>query len=422
MNISKISGSDAGRYLAAFMSLMCLLLPGAYAEVAITKQVSGQSAPWVSNQNLNAGFPFGVVANGTFSVSLPPTAFTKLDGSGPNHLQFYKGHVLSIRYTPVSTGDQILVGSTANTKNVRGSGGLGVLGTDWPPYNIPCSGAPGCRTGQTTILGQLIGSWAKANGEVIGIPFIVGNGTDATMPEGTEALLLGINDEWYTDNGGDIFVTVSESNPCAASAGDITLNVSHEPALILPVTQVSSLIQLQADAAGIGASVTSRHYGFTAFIIDGKNDVQGVLGSAGLPEPHYILSESKNGDSARCFYYTSITVNFPGHIVSEGRKGDVNPDCARLTLIHEKHHQRDKLTSFLKAIQEDVADFTTKLPSASRPLAIAPDADMPALAKRLINDIINQHATENYALEGATAASYDQSNEANNARTVCARP
>jgi len=56
----------------------------------------------------------------------------------------------------------------------------------------------------------LIGTFTNSKGVIVGSPFFVGNGpTNITVPEGSEQLQLGINDNLFRDNSGLFIVKIS---------------------------------------------------------------------------------------------------------------------------------------------------------------------------------------------------------------------
>jgi hypothetical protein len=57
---------------------------------------------------------------------------------------------------------------------------------------------------------ELVGTFADSTGAIVGTPFALGNGpTDIIAPAGATELLLGINDDIYSDNTGSFLVDVT---------------------------------------------------------------------------------------------------------------------------------------------------------------------------------------------------------------------
>jgi hypothetical protein len=172
-----------------------LLAAGSVCAADTTVFVDGRSGPW--NIAVNPSFGYGVAANGQNDIHLGPTSVSSSSG-----LPFTVGDSLSIEYVSGSA----LAGANGSA---WGSGANGV--SWWPPSTWPCSGSPGCYTGQTTYLEQLLGTFANASGVIVGSPFALGNGpTLKVIPAGATQLLLGFNDGWYNDNGSGINVKVTE--------------------------------------------------------------------------------------------------------------------------------------------------------------------------------------------------------------------
>jgi MYXO-CTERM domain-containing protein len=68
-----------------------------------------------------------------------------------------------------------------------------------------------------TYLSQLVGAFANSSGVVVGAPFALGDAaTIEVAPVGATQLLLGVNDDIYSDNSGSLLVQVS--GPSAVSA------------------------------------------------------------------------------------------------------------------------------------------------------------------------------------------------------------
>jgi hypothetical protein len=88
--------------------------------------------------------------------------------------------------------------STYITNNFGGSSGLQFpskyMMADWDTY-----------------LNQLVGTFADATGAIIGTPFAIGLGRTVSIPVGATQLQLGINDDIFVDNTGELNLAVSQS-------------------------------------------------------------------------------------------------------------------------------------------------------------------------------------------------------------------
>jgi hypothetical protein len=62
-----------------------------------------------------------------------------------------------------------------------------------------------------TYLNQLVGTFADATGAIIGTPFAIGLGRTVSIPVGATQLQLGINDDIFVDNTGELNLAVSQS-------------------------------------------------------------------------------------------------------------------------------------------------------------------------------------------------------------------
>jgi hypothetical protein len=58
-------------------------------------------------------------------------------------------------------------------------------------------------------LNALMGAFVDADGTVVGKPFVIGRAAAVKVPEGAVALSMGINDDIFSDNSGEITVTIS---------------------------------------------------------------------------------------------------------------------------------------------------------------------------------------------------------------------
>lgn len=104
----------------------------------------------------------------------------------------------------------------------------GYVNSDWPGYPDRKTDAGGYPKELNTYLGgnlpsfyindkinhmALIGVFADSKGVIVGEPFLVGNGPlSVEVPQGSERLQLGINDNLFRDNAGLLVVKVYVSN------------------------------------------------------------------------------------------------------------------------------------------------------------------------------------------------------------------
>src|SRR5262249_8699496 len=75
--------------------------------------------------------------------------------------------------------------------------------------------------------GELVGTFAN-NGVIVGQPFpIGGSSTTLTIPAGANQLLLGINDNYFSDNSGGLSVSVSDGSTGPVTYNDVNDFSSH---------------------------------------------------------------------------------------------------------------------------------------------------------------------------------------------------
>lgn len=69
-------------------------------------------------------------------------------------------------------------------------------------------------TAEVYYLMALVGTFADASGVIVGDPFFIGNGPlSIAVPMGAVQLQLGINDDYFSDNSGSLYVRVSGAAP-----------------------------------------------------------------------------------------------------------------------------------------------------------------------------------------------------------------
>jgi hypothetical protein len=163
----------------------CLLLALCTAATAGTITVLGTTEPWDPTLAGNSAYPFdnaaatapAVVTSGitpgadvsiTFVGGLDYTdiIYCCVDGLG------YDGTVLS---EPVVRLDQ----------------------SDLP------NNAPGAWISGTVWSLEVLGTFTDSLGDIVGTPFVVGDGTTVVVPTGATQLQLGVNDNVYSDNSGN---------------------------------------------------------------------------------------------------------------------------------------------------------------------------------------------------------------------------
>jgi len=176
--------------------------------------VYGVTGPWLLN-GINSAYSYN--SGGTN----PPVIIS-------NGLDMTPGNNITIAY----------VGDT-DTTNIYGTPVQYVDANGYSPgngygYQKNNPGAPGYYISPPTWLQELVGTFADPAGNIVGSPFNIGNGpTTVTVPTGAQLLQVGVNDDNYTDNAGDLeisatgipatgVVTVGETD-------GLTWTVTHRP-------------------------------------------------------------------------------------------------------------------------------------------------------------------------------------------------
>jgi hypothetical protein len=69
----------------------------------------------------------------------------------------------------------------------------------------------------------VLGTFTDGSGDIVGTPFVVGDGTTVTVPVGASALQLGVNDDYYYDNAD------APDNPLTFSVSDLGNGTTQTP-------------------------------------------------------------------------------------------------------------------------------------------------------------------------------------------------
>jgi hypothetical protein len=183
--------------------------------VTVAKTVSARSGPWDPGLPGNAGLFYGEAPYD----GLPPTLFTTTDG-----FNFNAGDIFTIAYagglTSHSSGEPPAFDGLGDPNSPIRNNLPGISGNGLPSQHIYSFWFH-----NDVYQNALVGAFANSLGEVIGTPFVVGNGPKVIMaPLGATRLQLGINDENFSDNSGslDVQVCAMGSTPVPVP-GTITL-------------------------------------------------------------------------------------------------------------------------------------------------------------------------------------------------------
>jgi hypothetical protein len=192
--------------LRVFLLLLVLAcaIPGA-DRTTITKDISASSGPWVVTLSINLGYPYGGMP-GT------PAVFSASDG-----FAFQAGDVLTIAY---NSGLWCAVTYVSEQTCVDANGYRIYGPVDNNPVGTSTVYAPSKYMDPATYpiyLMQLVATFADTRGQIVGVPFKVGNGpVTVTVPAGASGLQLGANLWDYTtarDYYTGLKVTVSGPAP-----------------------------------------------------------------------------------------------------------------------------------------------------------------------------------------------------------------
>jgi hypothetical protein len=185
--------------------------------VTVTTTVNGTQGPWSQSSNPSYGYGVG-------------------DNSGPdvldatNGFSFAAGGQFTVTYVSgcVSAGSGFPCDDANGDPSYPFNNNPGSSGENAPSYYMNSSSYP-------INLTALVGTFAD-NGVIVGTPFVLGDGsTTVTVPTGANELLLGINDDIYSDNTGSF--TVDVTGPASS------VSATPEP---------SSLLLLSTGLLGLG--------------------------------------------------------------------------------------------------------------------------------------------------------------------------
>jgi hypothetical protein len=157
----------------------------------VTVKVSAKAMPW--SPAINRKLPFG-----RLDGAAPATVFAgKLFEGVPVKFSATGGTTTAAggeRFGPDGQAGFVTDASRGNS------------GSWFPSYHAD-------RAGYPAHLNQLMGAFVDADGRVVGKPFLLGAHGKAVPPAGAVAITLGINDDIYSDNAGEIVVTIDLPSP-----------------------------------------------------------------------------------------------------------------------------------------------------------------------------------------------------------------
>ena len=191
------------------MTIVCsaaIINPLVAATITATVTVNGTDMPWNwVNGGLNTNDQFGV-NNGAGPVLI----------SAANGFGFNANDILTVTYL----SGLVSVGSSFPNTDAKGDtafpvdNGTGSSGKVFPSFYMNHATYP-------INLGELVGTFADSAGDIVGTPFVLGDGpTTLTIPTGASRLQLGVNDDLFSDNTGSWSIQVSGTGPAGVPEPD----------------------------------------------------------------------------------------------------------------------------------------------------------------------------------------------------------
>jgi hypothetical protein len=172
---------------------------GIASALIITKTVAGNAGPWDwVNGGLNTAYQYANEYNSS-SQSTTPTVISAADG-----FSFSVGSTLTISY--LSGGVSSSFGSPSVDANGYSSPLDNILSGSYGP-------APSYYMNPATYPiyhSELVGTFANNSGQIVGIPFAIGDFRNITVPAGATRLQLGMNDNLYVDNSGSWNIQITQ--------------------------------------------------------------------------------------------------------------------------------------------------------------------------------------------------------------------
>jgi hypothetical protein len=155
----------------------------------VTVKVAGTAMPWIIKKKN------------------PELPYSKADGTAP-----------AVAPLKLIAGTHLQMTATGSTTTVAGGGGfdpggqpeficddhLGGSGMPFPSMYMSHGFYP-------VHLNELVAVFTDGHGKIVKSPFPIGTGMNITVPEGAEAIQFGLNDDIYTDNTGEIEVTITSA-------------------------------------------------------------------------------------------------------------------------------------------------------------------------------------------------------------------
>ena len=242
--------------------------PGGPTSETTTVTVNGNQGPW--EQSLNPNFNYGDGSN------TGPTVVSASSG-----ISFTPGGTITVTYASGEVNVFPEGGYTATDANGYSGNATNkqVIATygSYPSYFMNASSYP-------VYASELVGTFAN-NGVIVGTPFPVGDGpTSFIIPAGANQLLLGVDDNDYSDNTGSWTVSVSYA-PLVVS--HVLNGASYQPGIV-----PGSLATIY------GTNLSTMTDSWNKYIVDGK-----------YPTTFDGVTVTVGGKPAYLSYISSVQIN-----------------------------------------------------------------------------------------------------------------
>jgi uncharacterized protein (TIGR03437 family) len=240
---------------AVLVTVFALALLARFAAAqSTTVTVNGNQGPWV--QSLNPSFNYG------YGDNAAPTAVSASSG-----IPFNPGGTVTVTYVSGLVNVFPEGGFTATDANGYSGDATNnmVIATygSYPSYFISSSSYP-------VYASELIGTFAN-NGVIVGNPFPVGDGPKTfTIPSGANQLLLGVDDNDYSDNTGSWQIKVTYASATGSTSGNPSCYQFSGPGATLEIDITSFASKQDDQATSSGYTTRDTFEGNNSLMIGGS--------------------------------------------------------------------------------------------------------------------------------------------------------
>src|SRR5580704_8032157 len=235
-----------------FAVFVLALLARFAAAQSTTVTVNATQGPWL--QSLNPSFNYGDSSN------TAPTAVGASSG-----IPFGAGGAVTVTYVSGLVNVYPEGGFTATDANGYSGDATNnmVLGNgSYPSYFISSSSYP-------VYASELVGTFAN-NGVIVGNPFPVGDGPKTfTIPSGANQLLLGVDDNDFTDNTGSWQIKVTYAPATGSTTGNPSCYQFSGPGATLEIDITSFAVKQDDQPTSSGYTSRDTYEGNNSLTIGG---------------------------------------------------------------------------------------------------------------------------------------------------------